>query len=146
MRTVKDKFKIGKANKHTMLDRHGQAALEFTLIIPILILVILAVSQLGYTIYVKNVLEQAAREGVRIISTTNSNQKANEQVSKVCSMLDKNRLNVKITPGGRASRKVGDIVTMDLTFRCGGLANLIRMLTSKDILIHVESSMRMECY
>jgi len=129
-----------------MLDKHGQAALEFTLIIPILILVILAVSQLGYTIYTKNVLEQAAREGVRVISTTNSNQKANEQVSKVCSMLDKNRLNVKITPGGRASRKVGDIVTIGLTFRCGGFANLIRMLTSKDILIHVESSMRMECY
>ena len=46
MKTVKDKFKIKKANKHNMLDRHGQAALEFTLIIPILILVILAVSQL----------------------------------------------------------------------------------------------------
>ncbi len=146
METVKDKFKIKKVSKHTMLDRRGQAALEFTLIIPILILVILAVSQLGYTIYVKNVLEQAAREGVRAISTTNSNQKANEQVRKVCSGLDKNRLNVKITPGGRASRKVGDIVTMDLTFRCGGFVNLIRMLTDKDILIHVESSMRMECY
>ena len=129
-----------------MLDKHGQAALEFTLIIPILILVILAVSQLGYTIYTKNVLEQAAREGVRVISTTNSNQKANEQVKKVCSSLDQDRLNIKITPVGRASRKVGDIVTMDLTFRCDGFANLIRMLTGKDILIHVESSMRMECY
>ena len=146
METVKDKSKIKKAGKYTILDRHGQATLEFTLIIPILILVILAVSQLGYVIYTKNVLEQAAREGVRIISTTNSNQKANDQVRKMCSRLDQNRLNIEITPRGSASRKVGDLVTINLTFRCGGFANLIRMLTKKDILIYVESSMRMECY
>ena len=146
METVKDKFKIKKAGKYTILDRHGQATLEFTLIISILILVILAVSQLGYVIYTKNVLEQAAREGVRIIATTNSNQKANEQVRKVCAGLSLNKLNVKVTPGRRASRKIGDVVTMDLTFKCGGFIGLIRILTGKDVLVRVKSSMRMECY
>lgn len=138
MRIGKAKFKIKKDN--------GQAALEFALVIPILVIMILVVSQLGHVIYSKNILGQAAREGVRVISTTNSNHKASEQIKKVCSTLDQNRLSIKISPAVGTNRKVGDVVTVGLTFRCGGFASLIRMLTGKDILINVESSMRMECY
>jgi len=138
MRIDKAKFKIKKDN--------GQAALEFTLVIPILVIMILAVSQLGHVVYLKNILEQAAREGVRVISTTNSNHKACEQIRKVCSTLDQDRLSIKIFPAAGAHRKVGDVATIELTFRCGGFVRLVRMLTGKDILINVESSMRMECY
>ncbi len=138
MRIDKAKFKIKKDN--------GQAALEFTLVIPILVIMILVVSQLGHAVYLKNVLEQAAREGVRVISTTNSNHKACEQIRKICPTLDYGRLSIKISPAVGTYRKVGDVATVGLTFRCGGFANLIRMLTGKDILINVESSMRMECY
>ncbi len=138
MRIGKAKFKIKKDN--------GQAALEFTLVIPILVIMILVVSQLGHVVYLKNILEQAAREGVRVISTTNSNHKACEQIKKICSALDQDRLSIKISPVAGAHRKIGDVATVGLTFRCGGFASLIRMLTGKDILINVESSMRMECY
>ena len=40
----------------------GQASLEFTLIIPFMVLIILTVSRFGLLVYQKNILEQASRE------------------------------------------------------------------------------------
>ena len=41
----------------------GQASLEFVLVIPVLVLVIMIVSQLGYLVYFQNVLEQSEEKG-----------------------------------------------------------------------------------
>jgi len=124
----------------------GQASLEFALIIPLLIIVVLIVSQLGYLVYVQNVLVQAAREGVRVISTTNSNHMAIDRIGQICSRLDKDRLKVKIDPGSSTGREVGDIVTVNLSYKYSGVTNLINLLIGRDIFINTDSSMRMECY
>ena len=65
------------------------------------------VSQLGYLVYLQNILEQAAREGARVLSTTNSDSRANDQIERICPNLDEDKLNIEISPPESIRREVG---------------------------------------
>jgi len=123
----------------------GQASLEFILVIPFLVLIILTVSHFGLLVYQKNILEQAAREGARVIATTNSNQEAITCIRKVCSGLDQDKLDIEISPGNGALRKVGDMVEVIILYKCTGIARFLEIFSGRDILIKAKSNMRMEC-
>lgn len=125
----------------------GQATLEFVLVIPVIILVILVVSQSGHMIYRKNILMQAAREGVRVISVTNSNQLAVQAVIRACGSEESGVPDITIYPGDEAKRKLGDIVTISLVDSSshGGLWSIVSRIMGRKIFIKAESSMRMEC-
>lgn len=133
-------------SKKSGYDPDGQASLEFILIIPLLILIVLAVSHFGLLIYQKNILEQAAREGARAIATTNSDQEAYACIKKVCSDLDQNMLEIIVTPGSRTSRKVGDMIEVAVIYKDAGIAGLQGIFSGKGGFIKAKSNMRMECY
>ena len=46
--------------------QRGTALIEFTLILPLLLILTVAVVDFGRAFFIKNILEQAAREGVRL--------------------------------------------------------------------------------
>ncbi len=50
----------------------GTALIEFTLVLPLLLVVTVAAVDFGRAFYVRNVCEQAAREGVRLRAVTSS--------------------------------------------------------------------------
>lgn len=122
----------------------GQSSIEFVLVIPLLIIVILIVSQLGYIVYLQNTMEQAAREGTRILSTTNSNSKAVSQVFKICKSLDAENINIEISPHSPSNRVVGDTVRVKVLYRYGGIADFLNIITGKAFVIKSSSIMRME--
>lgn len=125
----------------------GQATLEFVLLIPVIIIAILIVSQSGQMVYRKNILQQAAREGVRVVSTTNSNKMAIQAVIKVCGSKEGGVPDIIIQPNNEGERKLGDIVTISLidTSSYGALWSIISATVGKKIFLKGESSMRMEC-
>ncbi|MFC2159110.1 TadE/TadG family type IV pilus assembly protein [Actinomycetota bacterium] len=127
--------------------KEGQATLEFVLLVPLIIMVILVVSQSGQMVYRKNILQQAAREGVRVVSTTNSNNMAIQAVIKVCGSKNNIIPDIKIQPDNESERKLGDIVTVGLidTNEYGALWSIISATMGKKILLKADSSMRMEC-
>jgi hypothetical protein len=127
--------------------KEGQATLEFVLLIPVIIIVILVVSQSGQMVYRKNILQQAAREGVRVVSTTNSNKMAIQAVIKVCGSKNNIIPDIKIKPCNESERKLGDIVTVSLidTNEHSTLWSIFSAATGKKILLKADSSMRMEC-
>jgi Flp pilus assembly protein TadG len=51
-------------------DERGTALIEFTLILPLLLLLTVAAVDFGRAFFVRSVLEQAAREGVRMRAVT----------------------------------------------------------------------------
>ena len=124
--------------------KDGQSSIEFILLLPLLIIIILVVSQLGYLVYIQNTLEQAAREGTRIISTTNSDSAANRQVFMVCQSLDSERISIEITPSFAGERNVGEMVRITVAYRYGGPADFLNLLTGRDFMIRSSSMMRME--
>ena len=127
--------------------KEGQATLEFVLLIPVIIIAILVVSQSGQMVYRKNILQQAAREGVRVLSTTNSNKMAIQTVLKVYGAKNNIIPDIKIQPGNESERKLGDIVTVSLieTSEHSALWGIISATIGKKILLKADSSMRMEC-
>ena len=135
-----------KIYKYLEKGSRGQSTLEFVLLIPFLIIIVLTVSQLGYMVFQKNILEQASREGVRMVATTNSNEKAYQSISRVCSSLDPDDLDINIMPAGRSERVIGDIATIELVYRSRGIFILIEKILGKKIFISARSSMRIECY
>ena len=51
-------------------DKKGQSLIEFALVLPILLLVLLGIMEFGRMIMTANVLNQAAREGARLGAVT----------------------------------------------------------------------------
>ena len=59
-----------KIKKSLIKDKKGQSLIEFALVLPILLLVLLGIMEFGRMIMTVNVLNQAAREGARIGAVT----------------------------------------------------------------------------
>jgi len=60
-----------KIKKSLIKDKKGQSLIEFALVLPILLLVLLGIMEFGRMIMAANVLSQAAREGARLGAVTN---------------------------------------------------------------------------
>ena len=54
-----------RAAVHTVLDRRGAIALEFALVAPVLLIILLGIMQFGYAFFVQINMTNAAREGAR---------------------------------------------------------------------------------
>jgi len=138
-------MKIFNRSKKTINGAGGQSTIEFVMIIPVIIVLVLAASQAGYAVYRKNVLQQASREGARIISTTNDNGLAIKIIDNIC-RTEGNNISINIDPERASDRKMGDMVTVSLKDRPGGLFSIIEKISGKEVVIRAGSSMRMECY
>ncbi len=123
----------------------GQASVEFVLLLPVLIMIALAVSQLGYCAYLKNVLEHAASEAARVVATTNSESLAGGQVYEICSGLNTDNLDIRISPSSGAERSTGDFFTVKISYKNAGIFDFISKALKKDLLIESVCVMRMEC-
>ena len=128
----------------SIYSKKGQSSIEFILLLPLLVIIILIVTQLGYLVYIQNTLEQAAREGTRIVSTTNSNSEAYKQVFNICQSLERNRISIEITPEGSGGRAVGEMVRVSVDYHYSGLGDFLDILAGKDFLLKSSSMMRME--
>ncbi len=138
-------MKIFHRSNRSINKESGQSTLEFVMIIPIIIVLVLAASQAGYAVYRKNVLQQASREGARIISTTNDNGMAIKVIRNICGTEGVDTI-ISIKPESASDRKMGDLVTISLTDCPGGLFGIIEKISGKKAVIRAGSSMRMECY
>lgn len=138
-------MKIFQRSNESIKKAGGQSTIEFIMIIPVIIVLVLAASQAGYAIYRKNVLQQASREGVRIISTTNDNNMAIRIIRNMCGAEGENTI-ISIDPERASDRGIGDMVTISLTDYPGVLFSIIEKISGKKIVISTDSSMRMECY
>ena len=54
-----------RAAMHTVLDRRGGIAIEFALVAPVLLIILLGIIQFGYAFFVQISMTNAAREGAR---------------------------------------------------------------------------------
>ena len=127
------------------VNQRGQATLEFALVLPVVIIFILVVSQFGHMVYVKNVIEQASREAARVAATTNDYRKAEQAALDICFSLNKEDLSIEMVPLNLENLAIGDFVKVEVTYRYGGLADIIETLTKKEARLASKSIMRVEC-
>jgi len=126
-------------------NQSGQSSTEFALVVPFLIFMILVVFQLGYLVYLQNLVEHAAHESTRIVATCNSNSDAKKIVHEVLKKQDDKNLEINISPDQGSQRKTGDIVRVEVKYYYDGAAEIIKFLTGRSLLVQSQCSMRMEC-
>jgi len=112
------------------------------MIIPFVIIIILAASQIGFTVYKKNIIQQASREAARIISTTNDNDLAIATTERLCGKDSE----IIIEPASASNRGVGDMVTVYISQSPGGLMKLMEEILGDTVKVKADASMMMECY
>jgi Flp pilus assembly protein TadG len=64
-------------------NRCGQAIIEFALVLPLLLLVLLGITEFGRAFYTLNVLTQAAREGARLAAVGGTIAQVEARVTEV---------------------------------------------------------------
>ncbi len=126
-------------------NRKGQSTLEFAMLIPFVLLVILTVSQFVYMAYIQNKLTQAAREGVRIVSLTNADNKMHEQLKKSLWGLDESKITIEINPTCKSERQIGESVELLVSYTYPGFLGIIDVISKDEFKIIAKAMMIMEC-
>jgi len=123
----------------------GTALIEFTLILPLLLVLTVAAVDFGRAFFVKNVLEQAAREGVRLRVVTSSAD-SSTVLSRVLTVA--NAANVTVQGlqinGPDASRQIQVVVTGDFNWIFPGVFNLFGANFTNPMTLTGEAWMRNE--
>jgi Flp pilus assembly protein TadG len=69
-------------------NQRGASAVEFALIVPVLIVLVLGIAEFGHAFQVQGTLSAAAREGVRAMALQNDQDAAMDAVQAAASSLD----------------------------------------------------------
>ena len=123
----------------------GTALIEFTLILPLLLIMTVAAVDFGRAFFVKNVVSQAAREGVRLraVSSSADNGLVRARVLQVA-----NAANVTVSQlaivGPDASRQVTVTVTAEFNWIFPGVFNLFGANFTNPMTLTGEAVMRNE--
>ena len=103
----------------------GASAVEFALVVPVLVLLVLGIAEFGRGFQVQGTLSAAAREGVRLMALQNDPAAARDAVREVASSLDPAITNAQIVitpatcPQGTGSTLVRLTVDYDMPFLTG---------------------------
>jgi Flp pilus assembly protein TadG len=74
--------------KNKLLGERGASAVEFGLIVPILLILVLGIVEFGHAFQVQGTLSSAAREGARAMALRNSQDEAKDAVQAAAAALD----------------------------------------------------------
>ena len=69
-------------------DERGASAVEFGLIVPLLLMLVLGIVEFGHAFQVQGTLSSAAREGARAMALRNDQDEAKDAVREAAAALD----------------------------------------------------------
>ena len=78
-------------------DQHGASAVEFAMIVPLLLVLVLGIAEFGHAFQVQGTLSAAAREGARVMALQNDPAAARTAVREASPTLDPAVANAQIT-------------------------------------------------
>ena len=127
--------------KKFIKNNRGQAMVEFALVLPILLLLIIGSMEFGLIIHKYLVVAEAAREGARSAAVGNSNATVISVVKTAASPLVAEQLTITISP---TTRVRGDGVTVTVGTPADTITNLIRPFFPSGFTVQGVSTMRVE--
>ncbi|RCK69302.1 pilus assembly protein [Desertihabitans brevis] len=79
-------------------DDRGAAAVEFALVVPVLLLIVLGIAELGRAYHVQTTLSGAARAGVRVMALENDDRAARTAARSAAGGLALTNTQISVTP------------------------------------------------
>lgn len=128
--------------KH-LKNQKGQALVEFALILPILLLLVMGILQFGMMLSTYLTIENASREGARKGITGSPDAEIRQIITDTSPSLNASNLSVSITPGD-AARNSGDTITVRITYSYQLTVPIISSLFNNSVVLNGQTSMRVE--
>lgn len=128
---------------NNLKDQKGQALVEFAIVLPILLLLVMGILQFGMMLNSYLTIENAAREGARTGIIGSSDSEIQNLIISTSPNLDPAKLKVTITPSG-AARKPGDTLTVKVTYNYELIVPIISNLFNDVVVLNGQTSMRVE--
>lgn len=127
----------------SLKNQEGQALVEFALILPILLLLVMGILQFGMMLNSYLSIENASREGARAGIIGSSDSEIKSTVIATSPSLDPNIVIVTITPT-EANRKSGETLTVKVTYNYILNVPIISSIFNNVIELNGQTSMRVE--
>lgn len=120
----------------------GQSAIEFALVLPVILIIILVIIQSGIVVNAQLIITHAAREGARDGSVTNDNFKIMSSIRNSTGTLNQEMLSISISPS--SGRRIGDYITVNIKYRPPLVIPIIRSFFPDSICLKSSATMRIE--
>jgi hypothetical protein len=124
-------------------DERGQSMVETALVLPILLLVLVGIIDLGRFVYSYAYLQMAAQETVRHGGLDENDQAITDFAHQYVKLGDSNLLQIDISPNDIA-RHSGDYVTVKLKYPFTLYTPFISTLFPSPLYIETDSTIRVE--
>jgi len=121
----------------------GQALVELALALPILVVLLLGILEVGMLLHAYLTVEHGAREGARLGATGAGDQAIIDRVVASCPGLDPARLEVVISPPA-SSRSAGDTLEVTVRFAYRSITGLFGPILGPHFVVERRISMRIE--
>ena len=124
-------------------NRKGQAMVEFVLILPVFLLLLLGMVDLSRVISANFVLENAARSAARVGVVSNSDTDIINAIENGTESLDETRITYIITPS-EGTRGSGDELRVEIDYTVDILTPIVSNVLGNSIPISGKTIMRVE--
>jgi Flp pilus assembly protein TadG len=118
----------------------GSAAVEFALVLPLILVMILVVVEVGLLVKDQILLEESARAGAREAAVTTDDQQVSQAVFDAAVSLDQTRIDVTVA----REDGVGSPVTVTVTYQAPVDIPLVAWLLPASIDLSGKAVMRQE--
>jgi Flp pilus assembly protein TadG len=126
----------------TLRGKKGAAVVEFALVVPILLLLVIGILEFGRVLHTYLVVVNAAREGARYAAVGISKTDVIDKVKKACPAFDPSLLTIEVT-GAQGPR--GQPVTVKVTYPVDIVTPLFeRVFSHNPFPVSAEAVMRLE--
>jgi Flp pilus assembly protein TadG len=130
-----------KRIRKTRKNDKGQSLVEFALVVPLLLILVLGIEEFGRAWMTKNILTGAAREAVRIMAVTGNGAAAWARADNVLQSAGITTANINLNPALLPFDPVSVTVTYDFPVLFAGF---IPGLNNDNILLTSTTTMRRE--
>ena len=100
-----------------LLGERGAAAVEFALVVPLLLVLLFGIVEFGKTLNTQATLSAAAREGARTMALANDAAAARAAVQNADGTLNLATSAISVSPGTCTGASTTQLVTVTITYR-----------------------------
>lgn len=118
----------------------GSAAVELALVLPLVLMMVLALLQVGLLAKDSLVVVQAAREGAREAAVTSDSERIRQAALRGGGGLSEERTEVQVDRSG----SMGDPVTVRVRYRAPMVVPFVEWLFPDEVLLGSAATMRQE--